>query len=161
MIQKDLDEVMKLIKENINIIMKNYKIKLIYIFGSYFKEKNNKNSDLDIAVLLEDDFNHMDKLSLIGDFSDIFKRDDIDLIILNSANPVLRHQVIKYGKIAYMKNEDVKVNFKVKVLSVYMDMEPFRRTQMKYINEWVKNKVGGGSMGIKNKTFDEFTVDQL
>lgn len=76
MIQKNLEEVMKLIKENINSLLKNYKIKLIYIFGSYAKVRNNKNSDLDIAVLLEDTFNPLDKLSLIGELTDIFKRDN-------------------------------------------------------------------------------------
>lgn len=140
--QKNLEEINKLFNDNLKDLLQDYEIKLIYIFGSYAKGNNNSKSDLDIAILLNDEYNPMDKLSLIGDFTSIFKRDDIDLVILNSANAVLKHQVIKYGKLIFMENEDVKVNFEVRVLKEYMDMEPFRRTQMKYLNEWIENSIG-------------------
>lgn len=142
MTQKNLDEINKLFKDNLKSLLQEYDIKLIYIFGSYAKGNNNANSDLDIAVLLNNDYDPMDKLSLIGDLTSIFKRNDIDLVILNSANSVLKHQVIKYGKLIFMENEDIKVNFEVRVLKEYMDMEPFRRTQRTYINEWFKNTAG-------------------
>jgi len=142
MIQKNLEEINKLFKDNAKELLQDYDIKLIYIFGSYAKANNNADSDLDIAILLNNSYNPMDKLSLIGDLTSIFKRDDIDLVILNSANSVLKHQVIKYGKLIFMKSEDIKVDFEVRVLKEYMDMEPFRKTQMKYINEWIENTVG-------------------
>ncbi len=142
MIQKNLEEIIKLFKDNFKSLLQEYDIKLIYIFGSYAKGNNNANSDLDIAVLLNNDYDPMDKLSLIGDLTSMFKRDDIDLVILNSANSVLKHQVIKYGKLIFMENEDIKVNFEVRVLKEYMDMEPFRRIQRTYINEWFKNTAG-------------------
>ena len=142
MIQKDLCEVKDILENNLGTLIDSYGIKLIYIFGSYAKGTNGKDSDLDIAVLLEDNYNPLDKLALIGEYTDIFKRNDIDLAILNNANSVLKHQVIKYGKLAYMQDEDIKVNFEVRVLKEYMDMEPFRRTQMKYIKEWAKKEAG-------------------
>ncbi|WP_097028619.1 type VII toxin-antitoxin system MntA family adenylyltransferase antitoxin [Clostridium peptidivorans] len=141
-IQKDLCEVKDILKNNLEKLINSYEIKLIYIFGSYAKGTNGKDSDLDIAIFLEDNYNALDKLALIGEFIDIFKRNDIDLVILNNANSVLKHQVIKYGKLVYMENEDIKVNFEVRVLKEYMDMEPFRRTQMKYIKEWAKKEAG-------------------
>jgi predicted nucleotidyltransferase len=140
--QKNIEELKELLKINLEEFLKNYHIKLIYIFGSYAKGSNNSKSDLDIAILLNNNYNPLDKLSLIGDLTSIFKRDDIDLVLLNSANSVLKHQVIKYGKLVFMENEDIKVDFEVKVLKEYMDMEPFRKTQMKYINEWIEDSVG-------------------
>jgi len=57
---------------------------------------------------------------LIGDLISIFKRDDIDLVVLNSANPVLRHQIIKFGKLIFEESEDVKVEQKtVATVSTY------------------------------------------
>lgn len=142
MAQQNLEEINNIFQRNLSSLLENYSIQLVYVFGSYAKGNNNRNSDLDIAILMEEmDFN--DKLSLIGDLTDIFKRNDIDLVILNSANSVLKHQIIKYGKLIYMKSEDIKVKFEVKVLKEYMDMEPFRRTQMKYINQWIENIAGG------------------
>ncbi|SHJ54540.1 type VII toxin-antitoxin system MntA family adenylyltransferase antitoxin [Paramaledivibacter caminithermalis] len=136
MAQKNLCEIRNKLKPKLNRIVSFYNIKLMYVFGSYAKDKNNKNSDLDIAVLLEKEYNPIVKLNIIGDLVEIFKRDDIDLVILNDANPVLRHQIIKHGKILYEDSEETKVNFEVKVLKEYMDMEHFRKTQMKYINQW-------------------------
>lgn len=143
MVQQSIEEINNIFQRNLLGLLQDYSIQLVYVFGSYAKGNNNKNSDLDIAMLMEEvEFN--DKLSLIGDLTDIFKRNDIDLVILNSANSVLKHQIIKYGKLIYMKSEDIKVDFEVKVLKEYMDMEPFRRTQMKYINQWIENIAGGG-----------------
>jgi hypothetical protein len=135
LIQRNFEEVKCILEKNINELVQKYGIKLLYVFGSYAKGSNNKNSDIDIAVLVNDNYKPMYKLYMIGDLTSIFKRDDIDLVILNGANPVLRHQVIKYGKIIYEESLEEKVIFEAKVLSVYMDMEPFRRTQMEFINE--------------------------
>ena len=135
LIQKNFEEVKCIFEKNINELVQKYGIKLLYVFGSYAKGSNNKNSDIDIAVLVNDNYKPMYKLNMIGDLTSIFKRDDIDLVILNGASPVLRHQVIKYGKIIYEESLEEKVIFEAKVLSVYMDMEPFRRTQMEFINE--------------------------
>lgn len=141
MIQKDLNEVIKSIQENFKDLAEGCNISLLYVFGSYAKGKNTASSDLDIAVLLKEGFRPMDKLNLLGELTSVFKREDIDLVIMNSANSVLRHQIIKYGKLVYMENEDVKVSFEVKTLKEYMDMEPFRRTQMKYVKEWIQNNM--------------------
>ncbi|MEG6570494.1 hypothetical protein EDC21_1232 [Thermohydrogenium kirishiense] len=143
MLQKDIDEVEKIFKSVLDELRKNYDIKLIYVFGSYAKGNNTKNSDLDIAVLFGDGYDYMDKLNLIGDLISIFKRDDIDLVVLNTANPVLRHQIIKFGKLIFEENEDIKVEFEVKTLREYMDMEPFRRTQMEFVKEWIENVLEG------------------
>lgn len=142
MLQKCFDEVKRMIVDNMDRLIEVYGIRLIYIFGSYAKGNNNKKSDIDIAVLLNNDYNPVDKLELIGELTSVLRREDIDLVILNSANPVLRHQVIKYGKLIYMENEDVKVDFEVKVLKEHMDMEPFRKVQMAGIKHWVEKTLG-------------------
>lgn len=142
MFQKCFDEVKRMIVDNMDRLIEAYGIRLVYIFGSYAKGNNNEKSDIDIAVLLNNDYNPMDKLELIGELTSVLRREDIDLVILNSANPVLRHQVIKYGKLIYMESEDVKVDFEVKVLKEYMDMEPFRKVQMAGIKHWVEKTLG-------------------
>jgi uncharacterized protein len=139
--KKDLDEIKVVLSREITKLKKIYNIKLMYIFGSYAKGTNNGNSDIDIAVLLEDGYSPLDKVSLLGELSDALRSDNIDLVILNSANSVLKHQIIKYGKIFYSESEESRVFFEVRVLKEYMDMEYFRKTQMHYINEWVSNEM--------------------
>lgn len=145
MVQSNLKEVEEVFKRNLQYLKEKYDIKLIYIFGSYAKGTNKKNSDLDIAVLLGGDYAPFKKLELIGDLVEIFKRDDVDLVILNEANSVLRHQVIKYGKVIFEESEDVRVDFEVKTLREYMDMEYFRKVQMDIVKEWIKENVGENS----------------
>lgn len=136
MVQNNLHEIINQLKSKLDMIVSFYNIKLIYVFGSYAKDKNSKNSDLDIAVLLDGKYNPIIKLNIIGDLVEIFNRDDIDLVILNDANSVLKHQIIKHGKVLYSDSEETKVSFEVKALKEYMDMEYFRKTQMRYINQW-------------------------
>lgn len=99
--QKNLDEIRSQLKSKLNMLVSFYNIKLIYVFGSYAKNKSNRKSDLDIAILLEDGYNPTIKLNIIGELVDIFNRNDVDLVILNSANPVLKHQIIKHGIVLY------------------------------------------------------------
>lgn len=131
--QIDLQEVEKVLEPHLAKLVQDYGILLLYIFGSYATGKNNSNSDLDIAVLLKEPYDSMDKLSLLGDFTDIFRRDDIDLVVLNAVGPVLKYQAIKYGKKLYEKSEEVRVNFEVRVIKEYLDMEPFRRRQFEIL----------------------------
>lgn len=145
--QKNLDEIKNQLKSKLNMLVSLYNIKLLYVFGSYAKNKSNRKSDLDIAILLEDGYNPTIKLNIIGELVDIFNRDDVDLVILNNANPVLKHQIIKHGIVLYEESEEIKVNFEVRVLKEYMDMEHFRKNQMKYVKEWF-HALGDG------KTYD-------
>lgn len=139
--QKDLNEVILILNKNINLLKEQFDIKIIYIFGSYAKGKNNGNSDLDIAVLLGD-YTPFDKINLISEFVGIFKRDDIDVVVLNDANSLLKFQVIKYGKIVYMISEYEKVIFEAKTLDEYMDMEFFRKRQNQIVDMIFKEKWG-------------------
>ncbi|CCJ33511.1 type VII toxin-antitoxin system MntA family adenylyltransferase antitoxin [Caloramator australicus] len=141
MIQSNLQEVENILKENIDKLLSQFDIKLIYIFGSYAKGNNKKDSDLDIAVLMGA-YSPFDKLNLIGEFMDIFKRDDIDLVILNDANEVLKFQVIKYGKNVYKISEDERVLFEARAMDEYMDMEFFRRRQKEIMDMVFKEKWG-------------------
>lgn len=144
MVQKGIEEIKEILNSKIEYLKNKYSISLLYVFGSYATGKNNGNSDLDIAILLKDNYVPMAKLELLGDLNIIFKRDDIDLVILNSASPVLKFQVVKYGAKLYMEDEVDKVNFEAKVVSEYMDMEPFRRRQ----NEISKMRMDSFKGGI-------------
>lgn len=139
--QRDINEVISILNENINFLKEQFDIKLIYIFGSYAKGKNNQNSDLDIAVLLGD-YQAFDKINLISEFVGIFKRDDIDVVVLNDANSILKFQVIKYGKVVYMVSEYDKVIFEARTLDEYMDMEFFRKRQNQIVDMIFKEKWG-------------------
>lgn len=126
---KDIEEVKKVLRKHIDGIVEEYNVKLIYIFGSYAKGTNRENSDLDIAIYMEKEIDSFDRLKILDTLIDILQREDIDLVILNKVDIELQFQVIKYGKVIYMKDLLTKVLYESKVMSIYMDMEYFRNTQ--------------------------------
>lgn len=129
---KNLDDIQNTLKEHINSLVKEFNISLIYIFGSFAKGTNRDNSDIDIAFLIDGDTDAYTKLDILGRIVDILGREDIDIVILNNVNEVLKFQVIKYGKIIYMDSLYNKVVFESRTMSRYMDMEHFRKTQQEY-----------------------------
>ena len=130
--QRNIDEVEKVLNKHIDKIVHDYEIKLIYIFGSYAKGENRADSDLDIAMYFDREVDGFVKLDILDELVGIFNREDIDLVILNNVDEVLKFQVIKYGKLVYMEDLVTKVTFESKVMSEYMDMEYFREVRNKY-----------------------------
>ena len=130
--QRNIDKVEKVLNEHIDKFVLDYGIKLIYIFGSYAKGENRADSDLDIAMYFDREVDGFVKLDILDKLVGIFNREDIDLVILNEVDEVLKFQVIKYGKVVYMEDLVTKVTFEARVMSEYMDMEYFREVRNKY-----------------------------
>ena len=140
--QRNLQEVKSIIDVNIKKLIEEFNISLIYVFGSYAKGTNTENSDLDIGILINGDTSPMTRLSVLNEMVGILDREDIDLIILNEADEVLKFQVIKYGKLIYVRDLTEKVLFEARAMSEYMDMEHFRNTRNKYMDIRFKEAFG-------------------
>mgnify|MGYP001038565520 CR=1 FL=1 len=103
---------------------------VVYLFGSKSRGEQTSQSDTDIAVLLSKlpdkllDF----YLRLIDKLSKVLG-DSIDLIFLNTVAPLLQHQVIKYGRIIYCRDEKARVEFEARAEKEYMD---FNRSRERY-----------------------------
>ena len=130
--QRNINEVEKVLNKHIDKLVCDYGIKLIYIFGSYAKGENRAGSDLDIAIYFDNEVDGFVKLDILDELVGIFNREDIDLVILNNVDEVLKFQVIKYGKVVYMEDLVTKVTFESRVMREYMDMEYFREVRNKY-----------------------------
>ena len=54
-------EIMDIVKRYVNVILANYKVKAIILFGSYAKGTNHEDSDIDIAIVTND-LKHGDRI---------------------------------------------------------------------------------------------------
>lgn len=104
-------------------IAKKFQLKLIVIFGSFANEKNRNDSDLDIAVLGSKEISFKEQISLINELSRIFNK-NVDLSVLNKANPLLLFQASKNPILLYGKREDF-LKFKLYAFNVYNDYAPY------------------------------------
>lgn len=53
-------DILKIVEEYIKEISKHYNIQEVYLFGSYVKGTNHKDSDIDIAIIINSDNNVFD-----------------------------------------------------------------------------------------------------
>ncbi|MEM1944772.1 MAG: nucleotidyltransferase domain-containing protein [Nitrososphaerota archaeon] len=93
-----------------------------YLFGSHSRGSPTFESDLDIAVLLRETpqklLDHF--LHLLNKLSEVLG-DKVDLVILNTAPPLLKYQIIRWGRPIYSRDERARTLFEARTTSEYLD----------------------------------------
>jgi len=118
---RNLKNVEKEINELILYLSKNSNVIAFFIFGSFGTQYQNQNSDIDFAILYDKDVTLKEELMLEVKISEIFKRDDIDVVNLNKAPINLQHRVIYTGDLLYCRDKIKLADFKEKVFKLYGD----------------------------------------
>lgn len=109
---------------------------LAYHFGSQAEGRAGPLSDPDFAVLFGPDIlreawtDH--QIKLMGELMDHFGRDEVELVVLNRATPVMAQQVATRGRVHFEAQPGTHVDFEVDTLRRYVDTEPLRRIQDHY-----------------------------
>jgi len=109
-------------------------IKAAYLFGSYAAGQQNRRSDLDIGLLLDDGFDEMIKLDI---YTELTRQgwDKFDLIILNKASIVLEYEVVKHNHLIYCRDDfDYGAYFSL-VIRRFLDFKPYLEVQKKYLKK--------------------------
>jgi predicted nucleotidyltransferase len=121
-------------------------VTLAYLYGSQARGDAGPLSDVDVAVLFGPDVPESERfnrvLHLIGELGSVFHRDDVYVVDLAGASPLLRHRVYYDGRLLYCTDETVRVRFETTALRDYVDTEPLRRIKRRYILEYFERPVG-------------------
>jgi predicted nucleotidyltransferase len=100
-----------------------------YLFGSLAQGQATPRSDVDVAILLADISDPsvvIDRqLQLMGDVERFADR-EMDVVILNSAPPILQHQVLRHGRLLYERDRQARVDFEIQAGKTYADLQPLR-----------------------------------
>ena len=108
---------------------------LAYLFGSEAKGTANRESDIDIAVLLSDQIPQAEYgqriVNLNAELIGIFQRNAIDVALLNTAPPLLAFQVVRHGIVIYDPDHQY-VSFYIDTFNRYADTQPLRDLQWQY-----------------------------
>ena len=111
-------------------IEKDTDIVALYTFGSLATGDLKPLSDLDFGILVScnlDKKERFDKhLDLIGKFNEVFKTDEVDLVMMNDAPMRFSHNIIKSGKLLYCSNKTELSDFIEKTIKLYLDFRFFR-----------------------------------
>lgn len=98
--------------------------KLLYLFGSQATSSATSMSDIDIAVLLPQKLDPIERFEYQEKLASLFSR-DLDLVDLLSASTVLQHQVIQTGTLL-RGNATEQTQFEMQVLSMYQRLNEER-----------------------------------
>ncbi len=109
-------------------------VRLAYVFGSTVSGQTRASSDVDVAVLFEAEPGARDLDSLTTDLQEV-ARHAVDLVVLNTAPPLLIHQIIKTGRRVVCRAEGERVRFEARAAARYLDTAHLRRVQHRYLRE--------------------------
>lgn len=114
-------------------------VRLAYLFGSAVYGRMNKLSDIDVAVLVDQEHYEAHKsafryeIGLINDLTGALHTDQVDLVILNKAPPLLANQVISQGQLIFCRDERERIAFEVETKKRYLDTKPLRELKRHYL----------------------------
>lgn len=120
----------------------------VYLFGSYVKGGHFEESDVDIALFLDDEKicpdDHFDyRLRIVDIFAPVFETEMLDIIILNEASTLLKFEVIKHGKVIFCGDDILRIAAEVKVMKEYYDTQYYRNISNAYLKERIKAAAHG------------------
>lgn len=127
------------IKKKLKEVFSRYdNIKAVYLFGSHAENKDNKLSDIDLGVLLDDNYDRNIKLSILADLAEV-SLCNIDLILLNEASLMLKFEVVKYNNIVFKRQDFDSAGYFSITVREYLDFKPFIEVQRRYFKERLLN----------------------
>ena len=120
---RNLSELGSKLESLITFFKANASILTVYIFGSFGTEKQTTMSDIDLGILYDAQIPLLDELRVSADISSLLKREDVDVINLNSSPVYMQHQVLYTGEKLFEHDFDKTADFVEKVLEEYHDYE--------------------------------------
>ena len=106
------------------------------LFGSFASGESRKDSDLDIAVLGKKKVSFDKILNISRELSSVFGK-EVDLSIMNFANPLLLHHVEKNAVLLFGKDEKF-FEFKLRAFRRYHDYMPYFKMEERLNKELIK-----------------------
>lgn len=132
-----MKEIEEKLKELIKILNLEYSLEAIVLFGSYARNTQNKESDIDIAIKSNEEVNMNEMREMIEDFLKI----DVDLINLDKVNDSFKYEILINGETLYCKD---KLEFELYKLDMYRNYLELNESRQDIINR-IKN--GGDIYG--------------
>ncbi len=116
-----------------------YGARLILQFGSTVSGKTHPRSDVDIAVLLErHDLSLRDRVELQHDLQSLFTDRDVDLVILNRADPLLLKQVSDRCARLYGSEREFQ-RFRLLAFKRYQDHGRYFEMERRYVERMLQH----------------------
>ncbi|ADH60571.1 DNA polymerase beta domain protein region [Thermoanaerobacter mathranii subsp. mathranii str. A3] len=128
-------------KKKLKEFVNKYNISLILIFGSYAKGRARELSDLDIGIKFDKNIDMNLYSSILRELVEIFNREDIDVVVLNYADPLLRFEIITSCKVLYQAYSEAYIDFYLYSVKSYDDVKKLKKLEENYLKKGIKNEL--------------------
>lgn len=128
-------------------------VRLAWLHGSRARGTARRESDIDVAVLLDDERAATPSAvkdsiwRLAGSLGREVPSDRLDLVLLNDAPALLRHRVIRDGVLLFARSDADRVRFVLQTIREYQDLEPRLREHTRRRVERLKERRTDGRYG--------------
>jgi uncharacterized protein len=114
-----------ILKKTGEVISRFNEIDIAYIFGSFLK--SDRFSDIDVALVLSRELNSYSRFKFAMKVAKELEREikpryDFDVKILNYSPVEFQHEVIKEGKIVFLRDENRRIEYESWLISTYLDL---------------------------------------
>jgi predicted nucleotidyltransferase len=135
-------DVQRRLARAIDLLVRDPRVRLVYLFGSTADPGRPGARDVDLAVLTDPPLT-LDELTqrradLIADTGL-----PLDLVSLHDASVVLAFEVAETGRCLYASTPDVEVEFVTRARARYWDFKPYRDEQWRLTAERLAERAGG------------------
>ena len=124
-------------KKQLRPIAKKFGLRFIVLFGSAARGRTHEESDIDVGVYTEKIITFNQRLKLWLALSKLFQA-EIDLAILNHAEPVFGFEISRDGKILYENKKYAWENWRSYKIRQFWDTKKFRDDLKNYLSMRVK-----------------------
>lgn len=125
------------IKERLSSLFKEEELELILLFGSVASRISHKKSDIDLAFLFD---KPLDILALTNKVIKLLHTDNVDVVDLKRANPLLKFSIAKNGKLLYERSPGLFNEFYSFAFRRYIDTKKLRSAQGETIKNFLEEK---------------------
>ncbi|GAB4550337.1 MAG: hypothetical protein Kow0063_44940 [Anaerolineae bacterium] len=126
-----LDAIMARLQRVFPRLVEHQPVRLAYLYGSVATGRTMPFSDVDIALLVDDDLSPAERLNLILrlqlDLADQAGISKADVRIINDAPLVFRGRVVTDGLLVYARDEQERVEFETTTRMRYFDYQPVHK----------------------------------
>lgn len=125
-------------------IAQKYDLRMILLFGSAISAKLHHQSDIDIAVLRQKpELGLKDYCDLLFDLQKLFSGREVDLALLNRADPLFLKKIVENCKLLYGHRREL-AQLKIYAFKRYVDHQHFFDLENKFARDFIKRNLGGG-----------------
>ena len=118
-----MKEKLKIIKQ---YILENINCEAIVLFGSYARESQNEESDIDIAIKPITNINKKELFYLSQELEEKIKI-EVDLVNLDEINDSFKYEILINGKTIYCKDELKFELYKLDMYRQYLELNESRK----------------------------------